>query len=138
MGFILDTNIISELRKGARCSRTVWNWYDATPMEEIFMSVLVLGEMRRGVEMKRSKDPATARAFEKWLREVELVYEQRILPITAEICDIWGRLSIRARLPAVDGLLAATALHHQLTLVTRNTRDVASTGVMIVDPWQAG
>lgn len=135
MSFVLDTNIISELKKGERCSRPVWNWYDATPVEEIFMSVLVLGEMRQGIEMKRSKDPASARIFEKWLHEVEIVYEDRILPITAEICDVWGRLSIHGRLPAVDGLLAATAIHHRLTLVTRNTRDFQRCGVDYLNPF---
>jgi len=137
MGFLLDTNIVSELRKRERCSRSVWNWYDVTPIEDIFMSVLVLGEIRRGVETKRIKDPASARSFEKWLHEIEAIYGERVLPVTAEICDLWGRLSIRSRLPAVDGLLAATALHHELILVTRNTADFQRSGVDFINPFVA-
>ncbi len=135
MGFLLDTNVVSELRKIERCSRSVRNWFEATPAEELFTSVLVMGEIRRGVEICRIRDVATALVLEKWLHEVEAIYDQRILPVTGEICDIWGGLSINARLPAVDGLLAATALHHRLTLVTSNKPDVERSGVDCLNPF---
>jgi predicted nucleic acid-binding protein len=135
MSFLLDTNLISELRKGQKCATSVWRWRQSVALEEIYISVLVLGELRRGVENIRRRDAFTAQVLEKWLREVETVYDKRILPVTAGICDLWGRLSIRAPLPPVDGLLAATALVHDLTLVTRNTVDVKRSGARCLDPF---
>ncbi len=135
MAFLLDTNILSELRKERRCAPGVMRWYEATPAESLFTSVLVMGELRLGVEILRKRDAVTARILEKWLLNLEVVYHQRILPITGEITDIWGRLSIDSRLPEIDALLAATALHHGLTLVTRNTRDIARSGVDCLNPF---
>ena len=137
MGFLLDTNLVSELRKGNRCMPSVWRWRQSVALEEIYISVLVLGELRRGVENIRRRDAFAAQALEKWLREVETVHEKRTLPVTAGICDLWGRLSISAPLPPVDGLLAATALHHDLTLVTRNIADVKRSGARCLDPFVA-
>jgi predicted nucleic acid-binding protein len=137
MPFVLDTNVISELRKGSRqCDDNAWRWYDATPPEEIYLSVLVLGEMRRGVELKRRKDPASARAFEKWLEEVEIVYRDRILSVGREISDFWGRISATAQISTVDGLIAATAAYHSLTVATRNTRDFQRCGVDFINPFE--
>ena len=135
MGFLLDTNILSELRKERRCAPAVMRWYEATPAEDLFTSVLVLGELRFGIENLRHRDAITARALEKWLREIQTAYAQRVLPISAEISDIWGRISISSRIPDVDALLAATALHHRLTFVTRNTRDVKRSGADCLDPF---
>ena len=138
MPFLLDTNIISEVRKGSvHCHRNVWRWYDATPIEDLFLSVLVLGEMRKGVEAKRRRDPASARTFERRLREVELEFADRILSVTAEVCDYWGRLNAKVQVPAVDGLLAATAGHHGLTVATRNTVDFQRCRVDFVNPFEA-
>jgi predicted nucleic acid-binding protein len=138
MSFVLDTNVVSELRRGrSRCHPKVWQWYDATPLEEIYLSVLVLGEMRRGVEIKLRRDPTTGRTYEKWLREVGLTYRERILPITAEICDNWGRIASHSNIAAIDGLIAATAAHHGLTVATRNTADFQRTGVDYVNPFES-
>jgi predicted nucleic acid-binding protein len=135
VGFLLDSNVVSELRKGDRCAPAVWRWRQRIAIEEIFLSVLVMGELRRGIENVRHKDAVSARALEKWLRELESVYRHRILPVTSEIADVWGRLSIRSPLPILDALMAATALHHQLTLVTRNIRDVKRSGADCLDPF---
>ncbi|MCE0522693.1 MAG: type II toxin-antitoxin system VapC family toxin [Methylacidiphilales bacterium] len=138
MPFVLDTNIVSELRKGfGRCHPNVWRWYDATPTDEIYLSVLVLGEMRRGVEMKRKRDPETARIFERWLHEVVLIHRERIMPVTFEICDVWGRLAAGAPISTVDGLIAATAVHRGFTVATRNTADFQRTGVDYINPFEA-
>jgi hypothetical protein len=138
MAFLLDTNIVSELQKGrSRCHTRVWQWYEATPTEEIFLSVLVLGEIRRGVELKKRRDPASARAFERWLQEVALLHHERVLLVDAEICDLWGRLSPNTPLPVIDGLLAATAAHHGLTVATRNTKDFQRAGVDYINPFEA-
>jgi toxin FitB len=135
MAWLLDTNVISELYKGERCSRRVLAWYSGAETESLFLSVLVLGEIRRGVELLRLKDAPAARPLERWLFGLETEYGERVLPITAPICDRWGRLSLRQSLPPVDGLLAATALHHRLTLVTRNTKDVERSGVDCFNPF---
>lgn len=137
MPFVLDTNIVSEIRRGrALCHPDVWRWYDATPLEEIYLSVLVLGEMRRGVEMKRRSDPATARVFERWLQEIALVHGDRVLSVSSEICDAWGRIAARANVSAIDGLIAATAAHHGLTVATRNTVDFQRCGVDFINPFE--
>jgi predicted nucleic acid-binding protein len=94
-----------------------------------------MGELRRGIENVRRRDARSARALEKCLRELEATYHKRILPVTADVCDIWGRLSINAPIPFIDALLAATALHHRLTLVTRNTREIARSGAKCVNPF---
>ncbi|HMG54147.1 MAG TPA: type II toxin-antitoxin system VapC family toxin, partial [Kofleriaceae bacterium] len=98
-------------------------------------SVLVIGELRQGVERLRRRDPTAAAALDRWLRELVQHHADRTLPVDADVTDRWGRLNVPDPLPAVDGLLAATALVHSLTLVTRNVRDVRTTGVRHVDPF---
>ena len=133
--FLVDTNVISEIHKGDRCAPRVRSWFYRTNDHQLFLSVLLLGELRRGIENIRLRDVAKARRLEKQRDGLEAAYSKQILPITSEIADLWGRLSPRAALPAIDGLLAATALHHRLTLVTRNTRDVARCGVDCFNPF---
>ena len=137
-GFLLDTNVISELVK-ARPDHRVVRWVEDTDESRLFLSVLTLGEIRNGVERLRSG--RRRGRLESWLQvDLPLRFEDRILPITEAIADRWGALSAIAAakgkpLPVVDGLLAATALHHHLTLVTRNSSDVAGTGVATLNPW---
>jgi predicted nucleic acid-binding protein len=135
MSFLIDTNVISELRKGDRCAPRVWKWRQSVALEDMFTSVLVIGEIRRGIEEKRARDPISTRVFEKWLDQLQSVHRNRILPVTVEICDVWGRLSVRSPLPHIDGLLAATAIFHNLTLVTRNITDVKRSGARCLDPF---
>jgi toxin FitB len=136
MAFLLDTNILSELRKASRCARPVRNWYEAVPLEDIFLSVLVFGEIRRGIENIRRRDAASAGALEKWSRGLRQEHADRILPVNLEICERWGGLSVLYPIPAADGLLAATALHHDLTVATRNTRDFQRCGVDFINPFE--
>jgi predicted nucleic acid-binding protein len=138
MPFLLDTNVISELRKGSRCHAHVWTWYDSTPLDEIYLSVLALGEMRRGVEKKRKHDPITARVYEKWLNEVVLTYGRRILPVTAEISEIWGALGASEQISPIDAIIAATAVRYNLTVATRNERDFQRVGVDYYNPFTGG
>jgi predicted nucleic acid-binding protein len=197
MSFLLDTNVVSELRKGSKCSRSVWEWYTSLSEDEtfismtqeypaaccgwdelclgrlgigcgdgssvtrfrsrkrtlsstqiiriiqiprsllrgVFISVLTLGELRRGIELRRLKDAPAAQVLEQWFQGLKSRHEERILPITTVICDLWGRLSLRQRLPEIDGLLAATAMHHELTLATRNTSDIQRSGVDYFNPF---
>lgn len=136
MGYLIDTNVLSEMRKGARGNPQFVAWTMRVPLREMFLPVLVLGEVRRGIEAVRRRDAAQAAALEAWLARVDESFAGRVLPVTREIAETWGRLSTPDPIAAVDGLIAATALVHGLTLVTRNTRDVARTGVGLIDPLQ--
>jgi toxin FitB len=136
-GYLLDTNVLSELRKGNRADRQVLSWFQTVDDNELFVSVLVLGEIRTGIERIRPSDPAQAQALERWLEGLAIKYLDRVLPITASVADKWGRLSASNRPPVVDCLMAATAMENDLTLVTRNLQDVARTGVRTIDPFQA-
>jgi len=136
MAFLLDTNIVSELRKASRCSPSVRRWYEDVPFEEIFLSVLVFGEIRRGIENIRRRDAAAAGMLERWSRGLRSAHAERVLPVTLEICELWGRLSVLHPIPDVDGLLAATAQHYDLTVATRNTRDFQRCGVDFINPFE--
>jgi predicted nucleic acid-binding protein len=137
-GYLLDTNVISEIRKGSRADPNLLSWFHLIQEEELFLSVLVLGEVRSGVERIRPRDPAQAQALERWLLDLEANYADRIFPITAAIADAWGRLSASDPPSVVDCLMAATALENDLTLVTRNTLDVKRTGVKLFNPFDPG
>jgi toxin FitB len=134
-GYLLDTNVASETRKGQRIDRGVKAWLESAEDADLFLSVLVVGEIRKGVEQARPKDPVKARALEGWLAGLEQMFGDRVLPVTIAIADQWGRLSAPRPISTVDGLLAATALVHDLTLVTRNVIDVAHTGVQLLNPF---
>jgi toxin FitB len=135
-GYLLDTNVASEGRKGDRTDSHVRAWFDSLGDEEIFLSVLALGQIRKGIEQARRRDPAKARALERWLSQLERTYSDHLLSITAAVADAWGRLSAIRPISSIDGLLAATALVHDLTFVTRNVSDVAHTGVNLVNPFE--
>ena len=134
MSWLVDTNVLSELRKGDRANSGVRAWFADTREDELFTSVLVLGEVRRGIESIRRRDPTAAMALEQWLARLVTTFSDRVLPIDAPVADRWGALNVPDPIPTVDGLLAATALAHDLVLVTRNTRDVERTGVRLLDP----
>ena len=134
-GFLLDTNVVSELRKKERCAPKVSVWATTVPRNQDFLSVLVVGELVRGAILKRRADPRMAEALEKWIARLTHLYAERILPITLEIAQEWGRLSALRPIPPEDGLLAATALVHRLTLVTRNVKNVEGLGVSLLNPW---
>lgn len=136
MTWLLDTNVISELRKGDRADPGVSRWIDAVPDDDLFTSVVVIGEIRRGVELIRRRDEVAAAAIEQWLLRLIESYADRLLPVDLAVAERWGRLGVPDPLPVTDGLMAATALVHGMTLVTRNTRDVVRTGVRCLDPFE--
>ena len=135
MSYLLDTNVVSELRKGKRANAKVRAWFGELADEEIFLSVLTIGEIRRGVESVRRRDPDSAVALDSWLARLAEVHRDRILPLDRAIAEEWGRMNVPDPLPVVDGLLAATAKVIGLTLVTRNVADVEKAGVELLDPF---
>lgn len=137
MSFLLDTNVLSEIRKGKNCDVNVRQWWDSTVASDFYLSVIVAGEIYRGIEKLMMTNPAMARKFQNWLVSVVQEFEGRTLAIDLKTAEIWGRLSSKRTLPLADGLLAATALAHDLTLVTRNTKDIRGTGVRYLNPFDA-
>jgi len=135
MSYLLDTNVISEPSKKKPDSRVI-SWFDRTPPEKLFVSVLSLGEIRRGIE--RHPDRKRRLRLRAWFDHDLLEwFEGRVLPVDVGVADTWGRLLAEAGrpLPSIDSLIAATALHHNLTLVTRNIRDFDYHGLQVLDPW---
>jgi hypothetical protein len=133
---LIDTNVASELRKAGAAHPQFIAWSTRVDRSTMFLSVLVVGEIRRGIENLRHKDPKQAQTLDVWIGRVVASFDGRILPVTQEIAETWGRLSVPDKLPVIDGLLAATAIAHNLILVTRNTRDVARTGVRMLNPFE--
>jgi toxin FitB len=138
VSYLIDTNIISEIRKGDRCNPHVSAWYASIADRDLFLSTLVLGEIRVAIELARPRDPEKAAALETWLRQVETAFGSRVLGIDNAISDQWGRMSAIRSIPVIDGLLAATAMTHALTLVTRNDRDIAGLGAVVLNPFRIG
>lgn len=136
MSYLLDTNVVSELRKGQRAHAAVARWFERVEPSELFLSVLVVGELRQGAEQIRRRDPTTAAHLDRWLRGLIDSYAERILPVDVPIADLWARLNVPDPVPAVDGLLAATAIVNDLTFVTRNSRQVLRTGARLHDPFK--
>lgn len=140
-GFLLDTNIVSELMK-PRPNRKVIAWAEGTAEALMHLSVITIGEVRKGIDLLRDDDPRRA-ALQGWLdRDVRIRFAGRLLAFDDGVAERWGQLEALARkrrltLPTIDAQLAATALHHGLTFVTRNTADIAPTGVPVFDPWSA-
>ncbi len=139
-GFLLDTNCVSELIR-PHPDRRVMEWADSTNESSLYLSVLTLGEIRKGIAALPQGKRRTK--LETWLEiDLKARFHGRILPVDADVADRWGLLTAEAKrkgrpLPVIDGLLAATALHHNLTVVSRNVSDLAATRVPVLNPWEA-
>lgn len=134
MSYLLDTNVLSELRK-SKGDEKLKAWFATVAGAGVYLSVLVVGEIRQGVERLRPRDLVQAEVYESWLETLKRDYRERVLPVNTEVAEVWGRLNTPHPLPIIDGLLAATALVHDLTLVTRNVSDVERTGVSLLNPF---
>lgn len=134
MSYLIDTNVISELRKRSPDAR-VLAWYDGVASDELFISVLTIGEIRQGIERLRRKDPAQAERLQHWLRGLLVTYSGHLVGVDAKTAEEWGRINVPDPLPVIDGLLAASAKVRGWALVTRDTANLARTGVALVDPF---
>ena len=134
VAFLLDTNVVSEARRPAS-DPNVRAWLASVPDAELYVSVLVIGEVRQGIERLRRRDPARVEVVEAWLSTLLHDYGDRIVPVTAEVAEEWGRLNVPDPLPVIDGLMAATAKVRGWTLVTRDVGDLARTGVRLLNPF---
>jgi predicted nucleic acid-binding protein len=135
VNFLVDTNVVSELKRGRNAAPKVAAWFAEMPAERVFTSVIVLGEIRRGIELFARRDKPQAAVLESWYRLMRQRLGSRIIPIDEAIMTVWAKITVPDMLPAYDGLIAATALVHGMTVATRNTSDYLRVGVAVVDPW---
>jgi predicted nucleic acid-binding protein len=135
VSYLLDTNVVSEIRKPNR-NAGVAGWFDEVDSADLYLSVLVVGEIRQGIERLRRRDPKQSDVFERWLTVLKEDFAERLLTVSSSVAERWGHLNAVQPLPAVDALLAATAIEHDLTLVTRDDRTLAGSGARLLNPWQ--
>jgi predicted nucleic acid-binding protein len=134
--FLLDTTVLSSLRRPAR-HPVLAEWARGLDPNRAFVSVLTLGEVEAGIERARRTDPAFAESLDAWLQVTRAQFADRILPFDLEAALIWGRLIVEVGYSGVDTQLAASALRHDLTVATRNTRHFETTGVRVLNPFEA-
>ncbi|MDM8566672.1 type II toxin-antitoxin system VapC family toxin [Candidatus Halobeggiatoa sp. HSG11] len=134
--YLLDTNILSELRKSKRCDLNVKKWFDKTEQSQLFTSVLVIGEIRRGIENIRRRDKQSAYQLERWLENLQINFQERIIPIDERIAETWGYMNSIRPLPVIDGLLAATTKTYDFILVTRNIKDIQGIDIEFINPFE--
>jgi predicted nucleic acid-binding protein len=135
LSYLLDTNVVSELRKRSPHAN-VAAWYDGVPSSELFLSCLTIGEVRLGIEVLRRKDKAQAAVLDRWLATLHTIYRDRIVAVDNAIAEQWGELNVSGTLPVIDSLLAATAMVWDWTLVSRNTADLCRTGARLLNPFE--
>jgi toxin FitB len=132
--YLVDTNVVSEAR---RDSPQAVSWLRSVRPERVYLSALTLGEVMRGVTLRRKSDPQTASRLTEWLERLRQDHADRILPVTDRIALEWGRIAALRPRGDIDGLIAATAIVHDLILVTRNVKDFEDTAVSLINPWSS-
>ena len=133
--YLIDTVVLSELRKIQR-DRNLVAWFERQRSSDLFLSVITIGEIERGIAHQHKRDPGFADALAAWLDRVLVLYRERILPFDLQIARRWGNLSAALGNESADLMIAATALEHGLTVVTRNEADFVPTGVPVLNPFQ--
>ncbi|MET4214513.1 type II toxin-antitoxin system VapC family toxin [Bradyrhizobium sp. LA2.1] len=131
--YLVDINVISEARRG---SPQATSWLRSVDPTSVHLSTLTLGEIMRGIALKQRSDPKAAGHLAEWLRKLRHDHADRILPVTDQVSVEWGRLAAIRPRGDIDGLIAATAIVHDLILVTRNERDFDDTGASVINPWE--
>ncbi len=130
--YLVDTNVLSEARRGREEAR---DWLRSVDPDQIFLSVVTLGEIMKGIAQKTRSDATAAASLRGWLEQLRVDHASRILPVSDEVALEWGRIAALRPRNLADGLIAATASVHRKTLVTRNVADFEDAGVPVVDPW---
>lgn len=138
MRYLLDTNVVSELRKGGRMDDGVRRWWDGVEASEPALSVVVVGEILLGINRLGRRDPAAARRLGAWLGSLESTYSERIIDVDGEVMSQWADLNAIRPLPGIDSLLGATAMAHGLVFITRDTSALDDTGVPMLNPFTSG
>lgn len=134
MKYLLDTNIVSELRK-QNVNPEVLKWYEQNKKADFYLSVITLGEIRKGIELIRLRDKTAAINLDEWLEGLYRIYTKKIIPINNAIAERWGRLNSPNPRSFNDSYIAATALENNMTLVTRNISDMKGLGVNLLNPF---
>jgi len=134
--YLVDTNVISEIRKGTRGNRQVLNWWNSIHESQVFLSVLTVGEIHRGIVGIGRKDLHQAHHLEAWLDGLIQVFSNRLIPVDQRAALVWAEICIGRTLPMIDSLMAATAISMNLTFVTRNTKDIQDCGVRYINPFE--
>jgi len=132
--YLIDTNVLSEARRG---SPQALGWMRSVDPGRLYLSVITLGEIMRGIALKERSDPQAAAHLSLWLMRLRQDHATRILPVTDRVAVEWGRLSALRPRGGADGLIAATAIVHDLVVVTRNVADFADSGAACLNPWDA-
>lgn len=136
--YLLDTNVVSGLRRRDRADRSLLSWADHQSPFLMFLSAIVIEELERGIHLLTRRDPRQSHVFRLWMDQFVLThYDGRILPVDTPVAQLAGSLHVPRSMPYSDAFLAATALHHNLIMVTRNVRDFAGTGVRVLNPFEA-
>ncbi|MEP9380103.1 type II toxin-antitoxin system VapC family toxin [Aquabacter sp. CN5-332] len=130
--YLVDTNVVSEARRGTPAAVS---WLRAIDPLSVHLSALTLGEIMRGIALKQKSDPKTAGHLAEWLRKLRHDHADRILPVTDQIAVEWGRIAALRPRGDIDGLIAATAIVHDLIVATRNVADFEDTGASVINPW---
>ncbi|TPE47882.1 type II toxin-antitoxin system VapC family toxin [Amaricoccus solimangrovi] len=130
--FLVDTNIVSEARRG---TAEAVSWLRQADPSAIYLSVLTIGEIMRGIELRRRRDPRAAAHLAQWLASLRRDFSDRVLSVTPAVAVEWGRIAAIRPRGDIDGLIAATAIVHDLIVVTRNVKDFDDTGAIVLDPW---
>jgi len=133
--YLIDTNVLSEARRGRPEAR---NWLRSVDPDHVFLSVVTLGEVMKGIHHKGRTDPAAAASLHLWLDQIRADHARRILPISDEVALEWGRIAAIRPQDMADALIAATATVHRKAVVTRNASDFNNLGVRVIDPWSLG
>jgi predicted nucleic acid-binding protein len=133
--YLLDTNILSELRKGPQADTKVRTWDASTDADERFTSVIVFAELMKGAQLRGRKDVGGGAALDRWIERVVAEFQDRILPVDLAVASVWARLMAQRSRPPIDMLIAATAIAHGCILVTRNVSDFEESGARLLNPW---
>ena len=135
-GYLLDTNVLSEIRKGSqRAQPEVYQWWLGVKDQELFLSVMTLGEIRKGIDRLGACDVSQTLALELWMDEVKQTFRDRVIDVSLAVAERSGRLQAIRSLPEVDALLAASVLEYDLTLVSRNEADFRELGIRVLNPF---